>query len=156
MLEICDGMDDWLDLFLPTSDFWLHECAIYAQYHLRSNLPDGFLERARHLANYHEYGVFTSPQLDGIGNSKHFCLVSWRFCYSERIWRIVAGRTILPSIVNGMNNIANTSHPLKFVYEGISYKPFLSLFNMTGVAQAYPQLAGIGEHSSRSKTVYIY
>lgn len=50
-----------------------------------SNLPDGFLERARHLANYHEYGVFTSPQLDGIGNSKHFCLVSWRFCYSEHI-----------------------------------------------------------------------
>jgi hypothetical protein len=31
------------------------------------------------------------------------------------------------------------------VYEGISYKPFISLFNMTGVAQTYPQLAGIGE-----------
>lgn len=59
----------------------------------------------------------------------------------------VAGRTILPSIISGLNSIVNSSNPLKFVYEAISYKPFLSLFNMTGAAEMNPQLAGIGELS---------
>ncbi|KLO05436.1 phosphoglycerate mutase-like protein, partial [Schizopora paradoxa] len=74
-------------------------------------LPDGFLERVRALANFHEYGVFSSPQVDGIGN--------------------IAGRTMLPNIITGFQAIANASNPLKFVYEAISYKPFISLFNMT-------------------------
>lgn len=51
---------------------------------------------------------------------------------------------MLPSIINGFDNIANVSNPIKFVYEAISYKPFISLFNMTGVAETYPQLAGVG------------
>ena len=34
-----------------------------------NRLPPTFLEQARDLANYHEYGVFTDPELDGIGNS---------------------------------------------------------------------------------------
>lgn len=34
-----------------------------------STLPKTLLAQARTLAAYHEYGVFTSPQLDGIGNS---------------------------------------------------------------------------------------
>ena len=57
----------------------------------------------------------------------------------------VAGRTILPSIFEGIEDIANSSTGIKFVYTAISYKPFLSLFNMTGVAETYPQLASIGE-----------
>lgn len=32
-------------------------------------LPAGYLARAQALANFHEYGVFSSPQVDGIGNS---------------------------------------------------------------------------------------
>lgn len=32
------------------------------------NLPAGYLNQARALANFHEYGVFSSPQVDGIGN----------------------------------------------------------------------------------------
>ena len=32
-------------------------------------LPQGFLEQARDLANYHEYSVFTDPSIGGIGNS---------------------------------------------------------------------------------------
>jgi len=91
-------------------------------------LPAGYLERVRALANYHEYGVFSSPQLDGPGN--------------------IAGRAILPSMINGFNSINNASNPLKFVYEAISYKPFISLFNMTGVAQTYPQLAGVVEYAA--------
>ncbi|KAJ7593527.1 histidine phosphatase superfamily [Mycena floridula] len=91
-------------------------------------LPPSFLAQARDLANFHEYGVFSSPQLDGIGN--------------------IAGRTILPSIISGLNSIANASDPLKFMYQALAYKPFLSLFNMTGVAQMNPQLAGIVDYAA--------
>lgn len=37
-----------------------------------SALPNTFLAQARDLANWHEYGVFSSPRLDGIGNSTLF------------------------------------------------------------------------------------
>ena len=49
-------------------------------------------------------------------------------------------------MIDYMQRIANSSDGLKLAYQAISYKPFLSLFNMTGVAQTYPQLAGIGMH----------
>ena len=45
----------------------------------------------------------------------------------------VAGRAILPSILTAMQRIVNASDPLKFHYTAISYKPLLSLFNMTGI-----------------------
>ncbi|KAI5119299.1 hypothetical protein M0805_008214 [Coniferiporia weirii] len=93
-----------------------------------NNLPAEYLNRARALANFHEYGVFTSPQLDGIGN--------------------IGGRAMLPGIISGMQRIANASDPLKVVFDAISYKPFLSLFNMTGVAETYPQLAGVVEYAA--------
>jgi prostatic aicd phosphatase len=48
------------------------------------------------------------------------------------------------TIINNFNRLANASDPLKLAYNAISYKPFISLFNMTGVAQAYPELQGIG------------
>ncbi|KAI0073495.1 phosphoglycerate mutase-like protein [Panus rudis PR-1116 ss-1] len=79
-------------------------------------LPPTFLEQARDLANYHEYSVFSDSQIDGVGN--------------------IAGRTMLPSILTAFERIANSSDPLKLHYSSISYKPFLSLFNMTGVVQA--------------------
>lgn len=47
--------------------------------------------------------------------------------------RIVAATAMLPSIMNAMQRIANASDPLKLHYSAISYKPFLSLFNLTGV-----------------------
>ncbi len=33
------------------------------------NLPDTFIQQARALADWHEYGVFSDSSLDGIGNS---------------------------------------------------------------------------------------
>ena len=33
-------------------------------------LPSTFLAQARDLANYHEYGIFSDPEFNGIGNSK--------------------------------------------------------------------------------------
>jgi hypothetical protein len=57
---------------------------------------------------------------------------------------IVPGHTILPSILDGLKSINDTSDPIKLVYQAISYKPFISLFNLTGVASANQELTGIG------------
>lgn len=35
-----------------------------------NRLPPTYLAQARDLAAYHEYGVFSDPNLSGIGNSK--------------------------------------------------------------------------------------
>jgi len=91
-------------------------------------LPPSFLAQVYTLASWHEYGVFTSPQLDGIGN--------------------IAGRAILPQILSEIASIANASDPLKLAYQSISYKPFISLFNMTGAAQQQPELAEIVPYAS--------
>lgn len=91
-------------------------------------VPPAAIAEARDLANWHEYGVFSDPNLGGIRN--------------------IAGRTILPSIIGGLENVANASNPLKIFYQSISYKPFLSLFNMTGVAQAHPERAGIVNYAA--------
>ncbi|KAH7913424.1 histidine phosphatase superfamily [Hygrophoropsis aurantiaca] len=86
-------------------------------------LPPTFLAQARALANWHEYNVFSSPSIDGIGN--------------------IAGQTLLPTILNGFSGIMDPTNPVKLSITAIAYKPFLSFFNMSGVAEANPQLAGI-------------
>ncbi|KAI0770390.1 histidine phosphatase superfamily [Fomes fomentarius] len=78
-----------------------------------NSLPTGYLARARDLANWHEYGVFSDNDFSGIGN--------------------IAFRAMIPSVVTAMQRIANASDPLKVHYSSIAYKPFVSLFNMTGV-----------------------
>lgn len=60
----------------------------------------------------------------------------------------VAGLTLLPTILNGFADIANSTNPVKLSITAIAYKPFLSLFNMTGVASANPSLAGIGQYTN--------
>ncbi|KAK7021211.1 histidine phosphatase superfamily [Favolaschia claudopus] len=91
-------------------------------------LPPTFLAQVYTLASWHENGVFTSPQLDGIGN--------------------IPGRTILPLILAELRSIANASDPLKFAYQSISYKPFFSLFGMTGAVEQHPELAEIVPYAS--------
>ncbi|KAF8440957.1 histidine phosphatase superfamily [Boletus edulis BED1] len=91
-------------------------------------LPSTFLEQARALANWHEYNVFTDASVSGIGN--------------------IAGQAIVPSILDAFDNIVNTTNPVKMMISAIAYKPFISLFNMTGVAAANPQLAGIVDYAS--------
>ena len=44
-----------------------------------------------------------------------------------------------------MASIADANNPLKLVYQAVSYKPFISLFNLTGAAEMNPQLEGIGQ-----------
>jgi len=91
-------------------------------------LPPTFLAQARDLANYHEYGIFSSPKASGISN--------------------IAGQTILPSILDGISGIADMKNPRKFIYQAVSYKPFISLFNLTGAAEMNPQLAGIVNYAA--------
>ncbi|KAJ7121078.1 phosphoglycerate mutase-like protein [Mycena epipterygia] len=91
-------------------------------------LPPTFAAQSYTLANFHENGVFTDSTIDGIGN--------------------VAIRTILPSIFTSLTRIANQSDPLKLALNEISYKPFISLFNVTEAAASDPDIAGIVNYAS--------
>ncbi|RPD61599.1 phosphoglycerate mutase-like protein [Lentinus tigrinus ALCF2SS1-6] len=91
-------------------------------------LPDTFAEQAYFFANFHENGVFTDPSPSGIGN--------------------IAIRTVLPSIFTSLTRIANTSDTLKIALNEISYKPFISFFNVTEATTADPSLAGIVDYAS--------
>ncbi|KIK90471.1 hypothetical protein PAXRUDRAFT_151872 [Paxillus rubicundulus Ve08.2h10] len=91
-------------------------------------LPSTFLEQARALANWHEYNVFSGSSTMDIGN--------------------IAGQAIVPSIMDAFEGIVNSTNPMKMMITAIAYKPFLSLFNMTGIAAANPQLAGIVDYAS--------
>lgn len=77
---------------------------------------------------YSEYTSFSDPSPGAIGN--------------------IAGRGILPVILESLNDIANTSTSSKFYGVGISYKPFISLFNMTGIAQEQPEVAGVVNYAA--------
>ncbi|CAE6427058.1 unnamed protein product [Rhizoctonia solani] len=110
----------------PIYDF-LNVQSIHNQSLAQQITPD-ILARARVLANWHQYRTFSSPDTGGVGN--------------------IAGRTIIPDIVSSLNAFANASQPLRFTYLSMSYKPFISLFNMTEVASKYPQLQGIVDYAS--------
>lgn len=71
------------------------------------------LEQARTYANYHETGAFSDPDPSNIGN--------------------VAGQAFLPPMLDNLNQVANSSNPLKIAYMAASYKPFTSLFKMMNV-----------------------
>ncbi|KAF9783326.1 phosphoglycerate mutase-like protein [Thelephora terrestris] len=86
-------------------------------------IPPAFVQQARDLANWHEYYVFSSPDPNSINT--------------------VAVRTFVPSLTEYINRIANSSDPLKFAYTAASYKPFISLFNVTGVAEMNTTFAGV-------------
>lgn len=85
-------------------------------------------EQARYWANFHQYEGFSDPSPSSIGN--------------------VAGRAILPVVLGALDNIKNSSNPLLLRGVGISYKPFISLFNMTQVGQTYPDLAGVVDYAA--------
>ncbi|KAE9407397.1 phosphoglycerate mutase-like protein [Gymnopus androsaceus JB14] len=91
-------------------------------------LPPTLLAQARTLAAFHEYNIFTSPQLDGIGN--------------------IGFRTMVPGIIGGLADIANSSNPLKIYYNAIAYKNFFTLFRMTNAVDQAPQLTGLVNYAS--------
>ncbi|RXW22878.1 hypothetical protein EST38_g2990 [Candolleomyces aberdarensis] len=93
-----------------------------------ASLPDGYLAQARDLANWHQFNIFSSSDLSSVGN--------------------IAGRTISAPILDAIASIVDGKDTTKLVFQGISYKPFLSLFKMTGVTELNPQLAGIVNYAA--------
>ncbi|KAF7351890.1 hypothetical protein MVEN_01150700 [Mycena venus] len=66
----------------------------------------------------------------------------------------VATRVILPSIFSALTRIANSTDPLKLAINGISYKSFISLFNLTEAAKANLEIASIGNYNSPAARSY--
>jgi hypothetical protein len=91
-------------------------------------LPPTFLEQSRHWANYHESGVFSDKDINGIGN--------------------VAGRTILHTIITSLERIAFNGDPLQFMMVETTYQAFVSLFRQTGIVDEHPELFGIPDFAS--------
>ncbi|KAJ7121082.1 phosphoglycerate mutase-like protein [Mycena epipterygia] len=91
-------------------------------------IPSGFVNQARVLADFHDGNAFSDPKPDGIGN--------------------IATRVMLPSIFSALTRIANESDPLKIAINGISYKPFISLFNLTEATKTNPEVGGIENYNS--------
>ncbi|KAF8959984.1 histidine phosphatase superfamily [Flammula alnicola] len=91
-------------------------------------LPPTFVEQARYWANYHENGVFSDEDINGVGN--------------------IAGRTILHTILSSLERIAFNGDPLQFMLVETTYQPFISFFQQTGVIGEHPELAGIPDYAS--------
>ncbi|KAJ7049223.1 histidine phosphatase superfamily [Mycena amicta] len=86
-------------------------------------LPPTYIEQARALANFHENGVFSDQQSNGVGN--------------------IAGRTILHTILSSLERIAFNADPLQLMVVQTTYQPFISLFHQTEMVREFPELAGI-------------
>ncbi|KAI0060566.1 phosphoglycerate mutase-like protein [Artomyces pyxidatus] len=107
-------------------DYMNHELTHNKSYAHR--LPPTFIEQARHWANFHEEGVFSESDINGIGN--------------------IAGRTLLQSVVNSLERITFDGDPLQFLVESTTYQAFISLFTQTEMIQDDPTLKGIPEFAS--------
>jgi len=91
-------------------------------------LPPTLIDQARAFANFHEDGVFSDKDIQGVGN--------------------IAGRTIMHSIITALERIAFNGDPLQFLLIQTTYQPFISLFHMTGIIDEHPELKGIPNYSS--------
>ncbi|KAJ7735546.1 histidine phosphatase superfamily [Mycena maculata] len=86
-------------------------------------LPPTYIEQARALANFHEDGIFSDAQPNGIGN--------------------IAGRTLLHTVLESLERIAFSDDPLQLMVIQTSYQPFISLFHQTDMVKEHPELKGI-------------
>ncbi|KAH9950620.1 phosphoglycerate mutase-like protein [Amylocystis lapponica] len=90
-------------------------------------LPPTFMAQVRALADWIEYNVYSDISSAGIGN--------------------VAFRSMLPGVLSALEEIA-AGGALKMSYNAISYQPFLSLFNMTGVVSNDGVSPAIVDHAA--------
>lgn len=86
------------------------------------------VSQANDVSNWLSYYAFSGPTNSSAGN--------------------VAGRGMMANLITSMNAIADTSVESKIQHYSLSYKPFLSIFNMTGAAEASPELAAVVGYSS--------
>jgi len=66
---------------------------------------------------------------------------------------VVAGRTLLQSIITSLERITFDGDPLQFLVESTTYQPFISLFAQTEMAKSDPTLKGI--RACDHRIVYI-
>ena len=72
---------------------------------------------------------------------------------TDHRWRLVAGRTILHSVIDSLQRIAFNGDPLQFLLIETSYHPFISLFHMLEIVKENPELAAIRKSTCiRSET----
>jgi len=107
-------------------------------------LPPTFLEQTHALVDFHERGLFTDDAADGIGNSTSL-YEQRKYYYHVFNWffYLVAGRSVLPSIIKALERISVAKDPLSLFVQEMSYKPFISLFNITGLDERYPEISGL-------------
>ncbi|KAJ7718721.1 histidine phosphatase superfamily [Mycena maculata] len=91
-------------------------------------LPPTYIDQARALANFHEDGVFSDAQANGVGN--------------------VAGRSLLHTILSSLERIAFNGDPLQLMVVQTSYQPFISLFHQTEIVKENPELQAIPNFGS--------
>ncbi|KAG6852916.1 hypothetical protein C0991_008175, partial [Blastosporella zonata] len=91
-------------------------------------LPPTLIEQARHLADFHEDGVFSDKSINGVGN--------------------IAGRTLLHTIITSLERIAFNGDPLQFLLVQTTYQPFISFFHQTGIIDEHPDFKGVPNYSS--------
>jgi lysosomal acid phosphatase len=106
-------------------------------------LPPTLIEQARYWANFHEEGIFSDTAVDGIGNSAIEILFSSLLVTDHLV--VVAGRTILQSMISSLERIDYDGDPLQFLLESTTYQPFISLFAQTEMDKSDPTLKGIRE-----------
>ncbi|KAG5635326.1 hypothetical protein H0H81_011720 [Sphagnurus paluster] len=91
-------------------------------------LPPTLIEQARYYANFHEDGVFSDKDINGVGN--------------------IAGRTLLHNIIQAVERIAFNGDPLQFLLIETTYQPFISFFHQTGIIDEHPELKAIPNYAS--------
>ncbi|KAJ7122360.1 histidine phosphatase superfamily [Mycena epipterygia] len=91
-------------------------------------LPPKYVDQARALADFHEDGVFSDTEANGIGN--------------------IAGRTVLGTILSSFELIASNDDPLQLMVVQTSYQPFISLFHLTDIVKENPELQAIPNFGS--------
>jgi lysosomal acid phosphatase len=91
-------------------------------------LPPTLVEQARHWANYHEAGIFSSHDINSLSN--------------------IAGRTLLHTILSSLERISFNGDPLQFMLIETTYQPFISFIHQTGVLSEHPELFGIPDYAS--------
>ena len=131
----------------------IHNATFFNQ--IQASLPTANAQ-AYGFANFHEGGVFSDGTPGGIGNSKHPSFQADRkgcrfLPVNHRL--SVAIRTILPSIISSLQGFASGG-PVRLMLNEISYKPFISFFNVTQAAASNPLLGGIGASLTRTSCVY--
>ncbi|KAJ7192197.1 histidine phosphatase superfamily [Mycena pura] len=86
-------------------------------------LPPTLIEQARGLADFHEDGVFSDKEANGVGN--------------------IAGRTLMHTILNSLERVAFNGDPLQMMVIQTSYQPFISIFHQTDMVKQNPALKAI-------------